>query len=259
MYQKLFLSAGLTEEQAKIYDALLKNKGLPASRISRLCEMERSFVYKILNQLTSLKLAQKIENKGEIAIFRAEHPQRILDMVEEKRVIIENSFNQIRAEIGNAISSYNITIGKPSVRFGEGLSGLEELHQDIIRSGEDIKLFRSHLDRTFPENKALIKKQRGLRVSAGLKTKIVGALPGALSENREEADIEIQRKEDASFLVDRRIVDDFDVPAQITIYGNKVAIIDFKNNIITTIIENESVRETFEKIFDYMFNTARKL
>ncbi len=255
---KTFVLAGLTEEQAQVYDVLLKNKGLQANRVYQLCGIERTFAYKILNQLILLKLAQKQETKGQVTIFTAEHPQRIIELAEEKRQIAENAHKQIESEIGDVFSTYNLTIGKPSIQFMEGISGLKKLHQDIYKSRKDIKLFRSALDKTHAESRGLINEQRKVRVPLGLKTKIIGPLPNNL--NMEDADeIREQKAKDASLLVDRRVVDNFEIPAQILIYGNKVAITDYKNNIVTTIIENDNVRETFEKIFDHVFNSSRKL
>lgn len=253
-YQKLFLTAGLSVEQAKIYDTLLKNKGLAASKVSRLCSIERSLTYKVLNQLIDLKLAQKHETTGQITRFVAEHPQRILEIVNENRSRVESSYQQIQTEIGDVISSYNLTIGKPGVRFMEGIDGLKKLHEDIIRGGTDIKLFRSHIDKMAPESLELIRKQIDTRLMRGLKTKVIGPLPSG----KNTTDIAALKKEDASRLVDRRVIDDFEIPTQIMIYGNKVAITDYKN-ILTTLIDNESVRETFEKIFDHVFSSARKL
>jgi sugar-specific transcriptional regulator TrmB len=258
---QLFLKAGLTEEQSKVYDALLKIKSTQASKISRLCEIERSFAYKVLNQLVAMKLAQKQETKGQVTTFTAEHPQRIIELAEERRVATENSYRQIETGIGEVISSYNLTIEKPNVQFMEGSDNLERLHKDIIKTGGDIKIFRSHIDKVSEKSKALIDKQIKTRVSEGLKTKVIGPLPGTMSRSSTtyQADVEKLKKEDASLLVDRRIIDNFEIPAQILIYGNKVAITDYKNNVVTTIIENESVREAFEKIFDYTFSIARKL
>ena len=53
----------------------------------------------------------------------------------------------------------------------------------------------------------------------------------------------------------RTIPEGFLIPSQIIIYGDKVSITDFKGGLIITIIENPAVRETFEKMFDYMFDT----
>lgn len=254
----LFISAGLSNEQAKVYDILLKNSSLPANKISRICLIERSFTYKILNQLVSLKLAQKNEANSKIAMFTANHPHRLLELAAEKQRDAENSYRQLETGIGEIISTYNLTVGKPSIIFTEGLTGLKKMHDDIIQEGKDIKLFRSTLDKLNPESKKLIEKQRDIRVPRRLKTFIIGPLPTP-NDPENGLDIDELKKEDADRLVERRVIDNFDISAQILIYGNKVAITDYKNNIITTIIENESVKNTFEKIFDHIFILSRKL
>ncbi len=254
-----YTSAGLSSEQAVVYDILLKHRRLPASRVSRLCNIERSFAYKILNQLIEIKLAQKTDEKGKISTFSAEHPKRLIELVEEKRLALENSQNQITAGIGKLISEYNLTLGKPNVSFIEGERAIIDMHSDITKENKDIKLFRSVFDKVNSENRELIHKQRAARVPRGLKTKIIGPLPGKLTSDSTPGEIKVQKDKDNSLLVERRIVDNFEIPAQILIYGNKVAITDYSNNIITTIIDSENVRKSFEAIFDRMFETGRKL
>lgn len=254
-FTNLFSLAGLTPEQAKIYELLLQKKDLSASALGRLVGIERSLTYKILGQLIELRLVNKTEKKGEIAYFNAEHPRHILEIVEKKRQETESAYEHVSAEIGKVSAAYNLTTNKPSIRFLEGLEGLRYLNKDILSVGRDIKLIRSVLDKVEEKSYQIIEEQIKRRVALGNKIVVVGPLPGG----KNTTNIDALKAEDKAKLVERRVIDDLNVPAQVMLYGNKVAITDYKSNFLTTLIESESVYETFDKIFEVMFAAGRKL
>ena len=248
-----FLSfADLTPEQIKVYSVLLQHKELPAGIIARKVELGRSFVYKIIDQLVELQLVEKIEQNGLVMRFKPVHPKRILELMAKKRENVEKSYELIEAELGKIISQYNLTENKPSLRFFEGLDGLRQVHKGIIAAKSDFKLIRSFLDKKDSGQHEIIRNQVKKEVSLGLRKQIVGPLPDGQDTN-----IPVLKQKDTDRFVNRKVIDDLNIPTQIMIYGNKVAITDYKNNVITTIIESESVKETFEKIFDFMYRNGR--
>ncbi len=243
-----FLFVGLTEEQAMVYQSLLSHTAMAASVISRTVGIERTLTYKILGQLIDLKLVKKHDQKGEVNTFSAEHPQRLTEIFEEKRLQLEQAGTRLAFEMGNIISTFNLSAGKPHVRFMEGYDGFKYINKDIISCGKDIKLIRSSIDSDDPEMLRLIEEQINMKVKKGIKTFIVGPWPTQIGP-----EATVVKKRDQERLVERRILDNFFVPTQVLVYNNRVAITDYKNNIITTVIENDSVQQTFQTIFDTLF------
>ncbi|KKU70610.1 MAG: hypothetical protein UX94_C0003G0004 [Parcubacteria group bacterium GW2011_GWA2_47_21] len=62
--------------------------------------------------------------------------------------------------------------------------------------------------------------------------------------------------EDEKYLITRKIVpkDELHIPAQIIIYGEKVAITNFKEGFINVLMESKYIADTFRIMFEYMWN-----
>jgi hypothetical protein len=46
-------------------------------------------------------------------------------------------------------------------------------------------------------------------------------------------------------------------PAEVIIYGTKVALISFNPTLIATVIDNKDINETFNQLFDYIWKTTK--
>lgn len=248
--------AGLSEEQARIYDFLLGKNPLSASSIGRQVGIERSLTYKVLGQLESLELVSRNKEKGETTLYKALHPERIGEIAKNKKEEAERSFEKVKNDLGKIISDHNLSVGRPGIRFFEGAEGLKEINNGILKSSEDIYLIRSNIDKTEPESKELIEDQIRKKVKSGKKTYIIGPLPGEKGKFSNPEKLIVEDKEK---LVERRVIEDLLLPTQILMYGHdKVSITDHKNKV-TTIIENDSIRETFDKIFQVLWDSSKKV
>lgn len=45
------------------------------------------------------------------------------------------------------------------------------------------------------------------------------------------------------------------IPAQVIVYGDKVAITNFKESMITVAVESKYIAETFRLMFEYMWDS----
>ena len=63
MYKTILKNAGLTDVQAEIYEFLLNNSNFKASSISRAINRPRGVIYKGLDELIELGLAEKKDDK----------------------------------------------------------------------------------------------------------------------------------------------------------------------------------------------------
>lgn len=250
--EKIISDAGLTTEQARIYLFLL-NTGLSSAKvISSKTGVGRALVYKVLEQLKDLKLVEVRDDIGKISLFSSANPSVLKNFIEERKMNIENSTEMFNKHFGALSSKFNALSGKPHVQFLEGLDGLREMYDDIINEGKDIKLIRSLLDHKNDSIALILREHIKKQTEAGIKVQLIGP-------PREEVPLEVIKQKDAERHVTRRVVaENFLIPSQVIIYANKVSITDFKGEIVITIIENPDVRETFEKMFNFMFENGEK-
>lgn len=63
-YEQPLQTAGLTRDQAALYEVLIKNGPLPASKAAQRAAISRTLSYKVLDELLEKKLVEKKEKKA---------------------------------------------------------------------------------------------------------------------------------------------------------------------------------------------------
>ena len=248
MYNEILKKIGLSDGESLVYSLLLKEGSLPAGKIAIKAGLKRGLCYKILDQLLENGLIEKIDKK--VAIFTPKHPSLIKKIIEDKEESILNAKKEFELTLGSLVSDYNMQLGEPYVEFKEGLDGLKYLYEDINTEKKDIELIRSPYDNDRPGFDQLISEQIKKQVRLQIHTRAITP--------KVHDSIETTTKFDEERLTERRLVskEDLMIPAQIIIYGDKVAITSFKDYLMTTIIYNPNIKETFEKIFEFMWEKA---
>lgn len=241
--------SGLTQEQAKIYLFLLSNGLSPAKLISKQTSIGRALTYKVLDQLIELGLAEKRENLGKITMFFPKHPSKIKELAEKEKTAADENISMLTKIIPSLSSNYNLLFGKPNVQFYEGIEGLNLIYNDILEINQNISIISSPtINEDRQEVLHLIKKQIEKQVVQNIKTR-------AITPFSEGQKTSTPISEDEKYLITRKIVpaEKLKIPAQIIIYGDKVAITNFKETIISVLIESKYIAETFRIMFDYIW------
>lgn len=246
IYKDFLYRAGLTSDQALIYEIFMKNGIMPARKMSLISGLKRPFCYKVIDQLLAFGLIEKIDKK--VALFTPTHPSRLADLISKKQESLDIAKQSINSVLGNLVSDYNLYSGKPNVRFFEGIAGVEAVYDDILLEKKNILLFRSPFDSDQPALEKLVMKQIEKQVEAGIHTKAITPLV----EDSIKTAIALDEKK----LVTRCLVpkDLFMIPAQVIVYGDKVAITSYKDFFVTSIIQNPDIAETFSIMFNFIWN-----
>jgi sugar-specific transcriptional regulator TrmB len=246
MNNTLFEHLGLSENEISIYSTLVREGGLPASQTARRAGRSRVVTYQTLDSL-ELKglITRKPAARNGIMWFYPAHPRLLADLARKREEQVKSETAEIVDSIGSLVSQYNSHAGLPNVKFFEGIQGLKALYEDILEEGSDIMLLRSPFDNDFPEFKDMVSAQITAQISESIHTRAI--VPRYDQPNR----ISLS-EQDARNLVERREYNlaDFQIPAQIIIYANKVGISQFTNPASTTILESAPVATTFRILFE---------
>ena len=248
MNEKILTQLGLTTEEIAVYNFLLQNGITPAKIISNKTGIGRALTYKILDQLVAKSLVRKREDLGKIALFSPAHPEQLKKIAETKKAEAEETLHSLGETYGSLTSAYNLLNGKPNVQFFEGVNGLRHVYDDILDAGQDIRVISAPVDEGRKEVLHLIREQIEKQAAQKIQTKTINP-----AGDHEPA---TPISEDEKYLITRKMVpsEKLHIPAQIIIYGDKVAITNFKEGLITIAIESKYIRETFEKMFEYIWN-----
>ena len=244
-------SAGLTPEQAHVYELLIQKGPREAGQIPTAVDLSRPYVYKILQELIDLGLVTKDEPPGKPAKFVPVHPFAIQELVRKQKEDLSIVEQTVQGVMSSLISDYSSSSHLPGIRILPGIDGISELYQDVLQEKQDIRLIRSTYDDDTPELMELVLRQIQRQVSKNIQARLLGPLPTHIPTK----ELLIQ---DAQRLTTRRTIprERFTLPAQILIYGDKVGITSYLEPHITTIVNNPAIAMTLGAIFEILWSDA---
>lgn len=248
-YQESLKLAGLTKEQAAIYEALVKRGSLPASSAAREARLGRPLTYKVLDELIALGLVEKRDEPKKVASFLPAHPLKLRDVVEKRLAQAQSAESALDGVLGKLTSDFNLQSGKPGVRFFEGNDGIRECLNDALTSKTDILSYVdiAKVEEKIPDISRDFAKERQKR---GLKKKNIGT---DTPENR--AEIEGYYTD----VTEERLLpwhtEHFGTVMQI--YDGKVSYMTLEDPMIGVIIADPHIYEMHRSLFETAWNDPR--
>ncbi len=246
--------AGLTSQQALVYESLLRGGARAASKVANDTHLERVIAYRVLDQLLEMGLVNKKDDPGKVARFEAAHPSRIQELIEQREKDARTAKESFASVLSSLSSEYSLSVGKPSVQFFEGLEGIRTVAFDNLTArGEilaylDMSVIQAHLKDL---NDEYVKVRRRLKIK---KRNLVNDTP----ENR------VYLADYHRDITDIRLVDRAHSPMQfksmLQIYDNKISYMTFeKNKYIGVIIEDAHIAELHRQLYEFTWEKARAL
>lgn len=239
---KSLISYGLTENEAKIYIALLQKLEASVFNIAKHTSIPRATVYITLEKMKSMNLVSSLK-KNNVLYYTPENPNRLKMLLDEKQKVL--------TEILPILSSITDTDKeKPGVRMYTGEEGIKIALEDILETMERKHTYillaasRSEIMKKFPKYFPVwVKRREALRI----RTKLL--LPES------ERSTAVFKKNE---LRDTRYIDDqFSFISTIEIYGNKIALFSLKDDeVYSIIIESGPIVKTFTQFFDLVWEKA---
>ncbi len=228
---------GLSNKEAEVYMALLKNSPIGGGELAKLLNMDRTHTYNLLNNLLNKGLAGDVikENKK---LFITTSPKNLLNQVQKKETIIKSILPKLLSLEKNK--------KQPSiVKIFEGKEGLRTVIRMLFdskakniyvyggtgKSYEALKYEMPHIGK-----KTELSKIKG-RIITG--EKLRGKLFTKLKN------FKIKYIEELT-------------PSSTMIFGDKVSINIFDEKIFIILIESKSVADSYRKYFEQLWKIAKK-
>ncbi len=232
-------SAGLTDNEAKTYSALLEMGPRSAGTISRKTGLHRRVIYDTTDRLIRKGLLGYIIENGK-KIFSASNPKRLLEIVTEK----EQEINDILPSMISLFSS-----GKEKQRedtlFFRGKEGLKSIFEDQLSEGKEILIIGAS-SVAYDGLKYYFHWFDKKRVNAKIKTKII-------------FNKEVEGKHPSiPFSEIRYLPEKYSSPVAVNIYSDKVAIILWnKENPFAILIKQKEISDGYRKHFDLIWKSSK--
>ena len=221
---------GLTKNQSSVYISLLKLGSSTGHGIIKESGLHRAIVYDCLEKLQEFGLVSFVV-KDYKKYFQAAKPKKLLDYLDEKKEFISQLLPQLEKLEGMKKEEINEFIYK-------GKEGLKTIHAEMLREGTDVLMIgaKGIIFDELPYFMPHFEKERLKK-----KLKFIG-----LWDKKEVKERLLKQP----LFEGKSLPNGFDSDAVVNIFGNKVAIVLWKERFPTAfVIDNKSVADSFRKWF----------
>jgi len=241
MIQEYLRDVGFTKNEAKIYQVLIEIGPSAIGEISSKTKIHRRNVYDSI---------EKLKEKGFVSwtlknnrkYFEAVNPERIIDILEEKK-------EKIKSIIPTLVNRQRLT-DRQNVRVYTGLAGRKVIFEDKLKYKEEQLVLGAHEPAS-----------RGFRQKIFYhKRRIARKIPLKMLYPKNE--IEAAKKFSKFKYVKVRIMPMMiDSPVAINIYGNKVALLTGSGKVspISILIEDKELSNEFRSYFFTLWKVSKPI
>ncbi len=245
--EALLVKAGLTDNEAKVYLALLSLGKGTVSEITRVAGVGRTYGYAILDLLAAKDLIS-VSGKEPKQEFIAESPRKLYEFLEGELASRKETLGEVKNVLPELVSMHSVE-DRPKVRFYEGLEGIKEVYEDTLTAKERPLRGFAKYEELHGTLKTYFPEYYRRRATKGIFGRaLITDTP--LARERKKHD-----KEEAREI---RLVpkDKFDISPEIDIYDNKVMIVSWREKL-GIIIESGEIADAMKKIFDLVWETRK--
>ncbi len=224
--------AGLTNNEIKVYLALLELGPSQAGLISRKAGLHRRTVYDTADMLIKKGLVGYIL-KNNRRVYQASDPKRIMGLVKEKEDAVLHVINDLQAK-------YIAVKEKEETNFYKGKEGLKTIFEDQLDSKEILVLGASKL--AYDSLKNYFKWYDAARKQKKIKARII-------SQDKSIKHIPLA---EIKYLPEK-----YSSPISINIYGDKTATILWTPQPMAIVIKNKNIADGYRNYFELLWNVAK--
>lgn len=239
---------GLTDNEAKVYLAMLELGPSPVLEIAAKAGINRPTAYFQIESLKKMGLVSS-QNKGAKQIFVAESPDQLEFILNRENKILEQKQSELENILPELKTLYNLSEDKPQVRFFEGIDGLIKMQDEFLKKKPKEILAITSIDdvlRVFPRHVESYSPER-------VKRKIHARAIYTSSKG------DFLKETNAKMLRQTKYVDPKQLPfnADITIFGDAVGIAALSGKLSGTIIEHKEIANSFRGLFEFAWKLIK--
>jgi len=238
-------SMGFSKNEIAVYKTLLKTGPSTAGPIARESGVHRSKVYDSLTRLIQRGVVS-YHKVGERSRFEAQDPRMLLEILDNRREALEKEIIEMR--------KIKASTSQDEVKVLEGYNGVANLYKDIVRrlpEGATVQIFgaRGGQDASPKTWTAFFLNLNPQRIKKKIKYQIV--------YGQEVKNSKVAKEHERSELTQVRYIDTKNI-ADVSIHGDSVAVVLWKETPKAFIITSEDVAEAFRQYFRVIWNAAER-
>jgi sugar-specific transcriptional regulator TrmB len=243
--QQLLLELGFSEAEAETYWALLNLNSVSVRKVAAQSGINRGTTYEALKALRAQGLVAT-RKSGQRDYFNAESPEKIYDLIKEKRKELWESQQRAQELVPQLLARKAQPHGRPLVQYYEDDDGVVAILRDVLQTAAKLPMpayyvftsrpIRQYLYRKFPQF-----TER--RIAEGIDVKAIAIGEGGDPLERAER----------RYLAEPA---DGSVSSYTLIYGDKVAHISIKEDTpYGVVIEDAGTAAMQRLLFEQIWST----
>jgi len=232
MLTETLKSLGIDEKQTKVYLACLELGSGTVQEVAEKSGVKRTSIYNFLEEMKQKGLVFEITQKNKTVLTAADPSELVARM--------RRNYEQAQKILPELLGIFNLPGNKPRVRFYPGIEGIKDAYDDILNTGEDLCGFSDYekmlavMDNEYMWNFAKKRTERKMKFFCIAKDGPQGKKVKALDQKQ---------------LREIKLVNNVNFETEINIYGNKVAMVSFRQPYTAIIIEDAAIAQTLRSVW----------
>jgi sugar-specific transcriptional regulator TrmB len=239
---EVLIEFGLSDVEAAVYQAALALGSRPASVIAQRAGLKRGHGYNVLQSLMEKGIVQEFVKNG-VKHFTCSPPSSLLTVLEVREQELKKQKEMLEAVLPELENLRNPLAAQPKVRFFQGFEGIKEIFEDMLRIPDsqiyalvDLQFtWTASSNEGFEYVKAFIKRREQKNICWN----------GILVFSP-ESDRHLRMRPSRLRKIKR--VENLECPAEISVYGGKVAFTSTNQEMVGVVIENEAIADTLRNM-----------
>ncbi|MFA5855011.1 MAG: helix-turn-helix domain-containing protein [Candidatus Gracilibacteria bacterium] len=251
MLAKILTDLGLSKKEATVYLSTLRTGSSGISTIAKRAMMSRSTTYNILHAL-KLKGFVKLAKRTNVQYFSPIKPQEIVDVLTAQKEELSEKMALVKTFLPQFEAIRNPAAETPKVSLYEGINGIKQVYEDILKCKNKETFAAVSLDNISPRiKKWLIQSFTPRKIKRKIRSTM---LIGSKQANS-------YRKLDKKHLRKTCTVPDKKYPfeVEIDVYdGDKTAFISFdEKELMGVIVESPKIARSIKSLLEIAWDKYR--
>ena len=257
MIEALLQDIGLSENETKLYIALLRHGQQTITFLSKKAEINRGLGYVLLHALLEKGLVTK-GTKGKVIYFSPLDPKQLVSYLENKKKDIDEKQERVQAMLGQLAAITNPLTAKPKIRFYDGAEGARTVLESILSA--ESKTLQAYL--SVAETVNFVGADYFARFIQKLKS--AGYTLEAIRTREKDkqtggghavAALETSKKDRRTI---RHASQEFAFPMTMFLFDDKIAILSSSEENFALIVESREYASMQGKLFELLWNSLER-
>lgn len=238
----LLIEAGLSRKEVDIYTSILQLGQATILQIADSSKIKRPTIYDLVPELSSKGFITEIK-KGKKTYYQAQNPTIALSIIRKRASIFEQTMPELMA-------IFNSPENKPKVRYYQGKEEVQKMYEDTLEEKQPILNLTSISDLFNFLDKEWVEKYIKNRTRLDIETRIIAVDSPKARDWEKLADNELR---EIKIIPDKN----YNFSADMHIYGNKIIIATYQEDLFGLIIEDENIASLQRMSFELLWKLIK--